>query len=118
MKIVKDEAVIPKKVEMEGAKNVDIQILIGQNEESDNIIMRQFTIAPGGCTPYHNHDFEHVIKVVSGEGVAIDKDNNEHILKPGMSLFVAPNEMHQFRNNSDSENYQFLCIIPGPGMKK
>ena len=118
MKIVKDSAIIPQKVEMDGAKNVDIQILIGQAQNSDNIIMRQFTIYPGGYTPHHQHDFEHVIKVISGEGIALDKDNNEHILRPGMSLFVPPNEMHQFRNNSKTEKYQFLCIIPGPGMKK
>lgn len=102
-----------EKVEMEGAKDVVMKILIGPKDSSKNIIMRHFKVAPGGKTPYHQHNYEHVIKVEKGKGIALDENKKEHPIHEGMSLFVEPNKMHQFKNNSN-ENFEFICIIPDP----
>jgi len=113
MEIRKNNEVIANNVMMEGARDVKMKILIGPGEGSDGIIMRHFTVAPGGNTPYHQHNYEHVIKIEKNSGIAVDKDGNEHVISQGQSLFVKPNEMHQFRNPYNEE-FEFLCIIPNP----
>lgn len=97
----------------EGIDSVSKQILIGHDQGSSNIVMRLFTVQPGGHSPHHTHDFEHVVKIEQGEGIAVDS-NGEHNVKEGDVLFVKPNEIHQFKNNSDKV-FKFICIIPGYG---
>lgn len=111
MKIKRDSSIEDKTVEMEGARDVTMKILIGQNEGSGNIIMRYFKIQPGGHTPFHNHPYEHVIKVEKGKGVAVDAGKKEHEISAGQSLFVEPDEKHQFKNTS-GEILELVCIIP------
>ena len=111
MKINTNEEIIAAEVKMEGAKNVKMKILIGLNDQSDNIIMRHFIVAPGGNTPFHQHDYEHVIKVENNRGIAVDENGKEHEVVKGQSLFVKPNEKHQFRNPFN-EDFEFICIIP------
>lgn len=100
-----------KEVVMDGARDVTIRILIGLPEESNNIIMRLFKILPGGHTPKHTHNYEHVVKVVSGCGAVEDENGKIYEIKKGNAVFVKPNELHQFSNNS-SEPFEFICVIP------
>jgi len=113
MQIKRDSDVEAVPVDMDGAKDVTIQILIGPNDGSQNIIVRLFNISPGGHTPYHTHDFEHLIQVRAGKGVAVDADGNEHDIVPGQSIFIPPNERHQFINRS-AEHFLLTCTIPNP----
>jgi quercetin dioxygenase-like cupin family protein len=116
MKINNNEEIIAAEVNMEGAKDVKMKILIGSGEESENIVMRHFFIAPGGNTPFHQHNYEHVVKVEKNRGIAVDENGNEHEIKKGQSLFVKPNEKHQFRNPFNEE-FEFICIIPNQDKK-
>jgi len=116
MKINNNDEIIAAEVKMDGAKDVKMKILIGLNEESENIIMRHFIIAPGGNTPFHQHNFEHVVKIESNKGIAVDENGNGHEVRKGQSLFVKANELHQFMNPF-SENFEFICIIPNPDKK-
>lgn len=111
MIINENEKVLETLVDLEGAKNVTKKILIGVKEGSKDIIMRYFKIMPDGNSPLHKHDFEHLVKIERGKGIFIDNDKNEHIVMKGHSLFVEPNEIHQFRNPF-SEPFEFICIIP------
>ena len=113
MKINNNEEIIAAEVKMDGAEKVKMRILIGLNEGSENIIMRHFIIAPGGNTPFHQHNFEHVVKIERNKGIAVDENKNEYEIKKGQSIFVKPNEKHQFRNPF-SEDFEFICIIPNP----
>ncbi len=113
MKINNNEEIAAGKVEVEGAKDVRMKILIGPGDRSDNIIMRHFIVAPGGNTPFHQHNYEHVIKIESNRGIAVDENGVEHEVRKGQSLYVAPNDLHQFRNPF-SEDFEFICIIPNP----
>ena len=109
--IVKNDSQTPENpVNMEGAKSVNIQILIGPDDGSKNIVMRKFRIMPGGHTPHHTHDFEHVIKAEKGKGVLVGPDGKEHELHEGMSAFAPSNVLHQFKNPYD-EPFEFLCIM-------
>lgn len=74
--------------------------------------MRRFEVAPGGHTPKHTHAYEHEVYVLEGTGVVCD-ENREYPLRPGMAVYVAPNELHQFRNTG-SGPLRFLCLIPHP----
>ncbi|MRR21383.1 cupin domain-containing protein [bacterium] len=113
MKINLNSEIPAPEVQMEGASRVRMKILIGPDDGSGNIIMRHFFVAPGGNTPFHQHNYEHVIKVEKGLGIAVDKDGVEHQVREGQSLFVSPGDLHQFRNPFDSD-FEFLCIIPNP----
>ena len=113
MKINNNEEITASEVQMEGASNVRMKILIGPDDGSENIIMRHFFVAPGGNTPYHRHNYEHVIKIIRNRGVAVDESGREHTIEKGQSLFVRPDELHQFRNPYNEE-LEFLCIIPNP----
>jgi quercetin dioxygenase-like cupin family protein len=74
--------------------------------------MRQFEVAPGGNTPQHFHGYEHEVFILEGEGVVLDS-RGEHRLSPGVAVYVAPDEIHQFRNTG-SGPLKFLCLIPHP----
>jgi mannose-6-phosphate isomerase-like protein (cupin superfamily) len=50
--------------------------------------------------------------VLEGSGIVLEGDR-EHSLRPGNAVFVAPDEMHQFRNTG-SGPFKFLCFIPHP----
>ncbi len=113
MKIKWDSEVDAVPVDMEGAKDVTRRILIGPDDGSRNIVMRLFAIAPGGHTPCHTHDYEHLVRVQAGRGVFIDEHGDTHELSSGQSVFVNPNEKHQFANPF-SEPFEFTCTIPNP----
>ena len=102
--------------EIEGLKGVSKQVLIGRDDGSEEVVVRCFRLAPGGATPYHSHDFPHLIKVEEGEGVLIDTEKNEHPLRVGRLVYMPDNEVHGFRNTG-KEPFVFLCIVPGRGEK-
>ncbi|MBN2380683.1 cupin domain-containing protein [candidate division WOR-3 bacterium] len=97
-------------VETEGASGVKIRWLISADEGAPNFAMREFEIEPGGHTPYHSHDWEHEVFVLSGEGTAVS-EGKEHPIKKGMVVFVPGREMHNFKNTG-SETLRFLCLVP------
>jgi len=97
-------------LEDETLKYVSRKILIGPEDGSHRIVMRLFRVEPGGYTPYHLHDFEHVVKVEKGQGVVVDAAGRETLLEEDSCAYIAPNEKHQFRNPF-KEPFEFLCII-------
>lgn len=103
----------PVPVNMEGAASVTMSIPIGQEDGSENMIMRLFCIAPAGHTPYHTHDYEHLVRVISGKGIVKDASGVEHELAAGDNVFVRPNELHQFLNPTDGP-FEFTCTIMNP----
>lgn len=105
---------VPKKpVETEGAVGVEIQVLISPEQGAPTFVLRRFEIAPGGHTPYHKHDWEHEVFVLAGKGGLVG-ESGETPLEADKSVFVAPNEMHNFKNNGDTP-FVFLCIVPLSG---
>ena len=109
--IIKKENEVPITfLEEESTQKVSKRILIGPEDGSHRIVMRLFRVEPEGYTPYHTHDFEHVVKVEKGRGVIVDADGQERLLEEGNCVYVEPNEKHQFRNPFD-QPFEFLCII-------
>ena len=110
MKIAKADSIAAKPVKMEGAEGVTIRMLIHKVDGAPNFTMRQFDIAPGGCTPEHRHDWEHEAYVLAGSGTVLTPDGDKPITA-GDCIFVAPGELHQFRAGGNDE-LKFLCLIP------
>jgi quercetin dioxygenase-like cupin family protein len=93
-----------------GAEHVQMQLLCGPDDGCPNFAMRRFTVAPGGCTPRHQHDYEHEVLILAGGGVVFG-NGREQPLKTGGVLFVPANELHQFRNTG-SVPLEFICLVP------
>jgi quercetin dioxygenase-like cupin family protein len=116
MKITHHSKIESKTVEMEGAASTQVRWLIGQADGAANFAMRMFEIAPGGHTPRHQHDYEHEIYVLEGEGIAVEGDQ-QHALKAGDVVYVHPNDIHQFRNDGNAP-VKMLCLIPNAAYGK
>lgn len=99
-------------VMMPGADGAKMRMLIGPAEGARNFHMRHFEVAPGGFTPHHQHDYEHEILVLRGSGTAVS-EQGDRTMRAGDVIWVAPNEMHQFRNTGN-EPLEFICLIPAP----
>jgi len=46
------------------------------------------------------------------KGVLVGENNQERPVKKGDFAFIPPNEKHQFRNISETEEMVFICAVP------
>jgi quercetin dioxygenase-like cupin family protein len=105
------QQVAAQPVAMEGAKDVTVRVLIGPKDEAPTFAMRLFELAPGGHTPYHDHDFEHEVIILEGD-IAVVTAYGPKTLQKNDVLLVAPNEQHQFKNLSVNAPARFICLVP------
>lgn len=99
-------------VRMDGAFGAKMRMLIGPQDGAKNFHMRHFEVEPGGYTPHHQHNYEHEILILKGEGVA-QSEQGERSFRAGDVIWVPANEMHQFRNTG-TVPLEFICLIPAP----
>lgn len=93
-----------------GIKDVKLRWVITKEDGAKNFAMRVFEIQPGGYTPLHQHDWEHEVFILEGEGTAKNKEKEEPF-KQGDVFFIKPMEWHQF-NNTGKKILKFICLIP------
>jgi len=98
---------------MEGADKVSKAAVIGKKEGWDGYVLRVFCLNPGGFTPRHGHDWEHVNYVIAGRGM-LTIGSEVYELKEGDFALVPPGVEHQFQNQGD-EDFEFICIVPERG---
>ena len=94
----------------QGIKDVMVRWMISKKDGAENFAMRLFEIQPDGHTPLHQHDWEHEIFVLEGNGVTKNK-TGEEVFCQGDVLFVSPMEWHQFVNTG-KETLKIICLIP------
>jgi len=97
-------------VNMPGATGASRQVPIGKADGAPNFSIRVFTLEPGGHTPHHQHDSEHLNYILEGSGVAMEGDTPRPI-QAGDFVLVKPHEKHQYRNTGDSP-LVFMCMVP------
>jgi quercetin dioxygenase-like cupin family protein len=120
LNVYQEETMIIKKLsdvpyaDLQGYENVKKQVVIGPEDGSEEIVMRYFTLAPGGSSPHHTHDWPHLVRIETGTGVVIDPSGNERPVAAGDYVYVNDNETHQFRNTG-AEPFAFICIVPRRG---
>ncbi|MBL9093979.1 MAG: cupin domain-containing protein [Planctomycetaceae bacterium] len=110
MKVTPYEAVSSAPVTMPGSQGCAVRWLVDETDGAPNFAMRQFEVAPGGYTPRHSHPYEHEVFVLEGQGEILE-DETPRPLRPGTVVFVAPDEIHQFRNTGATP-LKFLCFVP------
>jgi quercetin dioxygenase-like cupin family protein len=94
----------------QGVKDVKSRWLISNKDGGENFAMRLFEIKPGGHTPLHQHDWEHEVFILDGNGTA-KKKTSEETFKEGDIFFIPSLEWHQFVNTSQ-ETLKLLCLVP------
>lgn len=113
MKVVSLDQLPAVPMAMAGALNVSKQVPLGQGDGAPNFSFRVFTIAPGGHTPYHVHDSEHLNYVIAGEGALVNEAGELTPVKAGDFALVLPQEKHQYRNTSATAELKMICAVPG-----
>ena len=98
-------------VDMDGARNVKVRVLLGPADQAPTFAMRLFELGPEGQSPYHRHAFEHEVMILSGD-IAIVTPNGDRPVQVGDVALIAPNEFHQFKNRSTTEPASFMCLVP------
>jgi quercetin dioxygenase-like cupin family protein len=98
-------------VAREGFQGVKVRYVITDKEGAPHFAMRVFEFEPGAHTSLHQHPEEHEIFILEGEIAAVDDHGQEYALEPGHTLFIPPNERHQFRNPS-GRTAKIICLIP------
>uniref|UniRef100_UPI002549C1ED Cupin_2 domain-containing protein n=1 Tax=Thermotoga maritima (strain ATCC 43589 / DSM 3109 / JCM 10099 / NBRC 100826 / MSB8) TaxID=243274 RepID=UPI002549C1ED len=104
--------VTPQKISTDKVRGVRKRVLIGL-KDAPNFVMRLFTVEPGGLIDRASHPWEQEIFVLKGK-LTVLKEQGEETVEEGFYIFVEPNEIHGFRNDTDSE-VEFLCLIPKEG---
>jgi len=99
-----------QQVEEKDAKGVAVRWVINKEDGARNFFMRVFDVQPGGNTPYHQHAWEHEVFILEGEATVVTEDG-KHSAPAGNVVFVLPEELHQFRNETDTL-MRFICLIP------
>jgi quercetin dioxygenase-like cupin family protein len=97
---------------VEGLPGVAMRWVIAQNVSAPHFAMRVVEVQPGAATEHHNHAWEHEVFVLEGQGSVCDAQG-ETAIASGSCIYVAPDEMHQFRNTGTAL-LRFICVIPIP----
>lgn len=92
------------------AEGVELRWVISRNDGAPNFAMRVIEVQPGRSTPLHQHEWEHEVFVIEGQGVVRGAEGDRPI-HYGSVVFVPGNETHQFINEG-AEVLRFLCLIP------
>ena len=91
-------------------KGVSRRVFVGETGESTQFHLRYFEIEQGGYTTLEQHEHEHAVVVMRGQGCAI-VGCKEIPMKFGDVIYVSPNDAHQFRNDDSLEPFGFLCVV-------
>jgi len=111
MLIRRTDQVLAKPMTMPGAEGVTMRLMVGRDDGAPTFAMRLFEVQPGGCTPFHQHPYEHEVMILEGAG-ELTRDGQPALpFQAGDVIFVQPDEMHQFRNG-ESSTMKFMCIVP------
>lgn len=99
-----------------GAEKVKVQYLIDERQGSERFALRLYTVGKSGHTPLDQHEYEHQVYVLSGQGLLkLSKENSSALrtLRAGDTIFIPSNAVHQFSNERD-EPFVFLCVKGNP----
>ncbi len=96
-----------------GAAGVTMRVVVGREDGAPTFAMRHFELAPSGCTPRHQHNYEHEVIILEGEGVVVDgaQQEKDRPVRSGDVLLIPANEIHQFRNTGPRP-LKFMCLVP------
>jgi quercetin dioxygenase-like cupin family protein len=93
-----------------------VEILVDAQTPTASLLAGVNHLAPGGRIPLHFHDHEELQFILSGSGVALDANGQEHPLEPGSTVYCAAGResAHGFANTG-SEPLAILYAYPTAG---
>jgi quercetin dioxygenase-like cupin family protein len=90
--------------------------IIGKAEGAKNFAMRYYTLDVGGFTRREQHNHDHGVFILHGEGEVI-LGNDTFMISQGDVIYIPPNLEHQLTNRGQT-SMGFLCIIPAKREKQ
>ncbi len=99
-----------------GATRVKVRYLIDERQGSELFALRLYTVEKGGHTPLDQHEYEHHVYVLKGQGLLREGQENLPVLRSlreGDTIFIPSHAVHQFINEYD-EPLVFLCVKGNP----
>ncbi len=93
-----------------GFSGFKARFLLTAEDGCPRYAMRLMEIASGGYTSFHNHQEEHEMYFLEGEGV-LRTDTGECRIRAGDALLLMPCEHHQIRNTG-SGMLRMICTVP------
>ena len=115
MKIVDVSQIEPSDVSTDplffGGK-VTTQPLLEEDHKGTKVQVIMVNFAPGARNKPHTHVTEQILIVTEGRGIVATRDG-EHIVTPGIIVYVAPNEEHWHGATKDS-SFAHLSILGEP----
>ncbi len=96
-----------------GARGVRMRVVLGRADGAPTFAMRHFEVEPGGHTPLHQHNYEHEVLILDGQGLVTGgtAGATTRPIAPGDVVYIPANETHQFRNTGGA-TLRFMCLIP------
>ena len=100
-----------------GAENVKVRYLIDERHGSNHFALRIYTVGKNGRTPLDQHQYEHQVYVMNGEGSLRMQRNGSvsRVVRAGDTVFIPSNAVHQFINERE-EPLVFLCVKGNPNL--
>jgi len=95
---------------MDGAQGTTMAVMVGRDDGAPNFAMRQVRVEAGGHTPRHQHDYEHEVLVLDGQGTVL-LEGAEQPIRAGDVILVPADEEHQFKAKGDAP-LRFVCLVP------
>jgi len=112
MKIVHLQQLEKQKVKRDGAEKTLKQVVLSAKDGAPVYALRVFTVEPGGYTPFHRHNYEHMNYIIEGEGILVNEKGIEQPIEKADFALVLPDEKHQYRNISEKHNLVIICGVP------
>jgi len=88
---------------------VNIQPVLEEAHEGNKVQVMMVNFAPGARNKLHTHVTEQILIVTEGKGIVATK-NEEHIVEPGMIVYISPYEEHWHGATSDSAFSHFSIL--------
>ena len=82
----------------------------GSDEIPAPFHLRYFEVEAGGYSSREKHAHQHVVVVMRGKGSVV-LGETEQPVSFGDVVYVAPWDVHQFRNPDGPEPLGFLCVV-------
>ena len=111
MKIKETMNIESGNITMYNSTGTSIQWLWAKKDGAPNFALRRFVIESGGQIGVHDHNEEHEIFILAGNGSITNDSGDKYNIKANDTIFVPPNEPHGYTNTGNSD-LVFLCIIP------
>lgn len=115
--VVNAESVPIEDLLKSGAEKVKVRYLIDERHGSNLFALRIYTVGKNGRTPLDQHQYEHQVYVMNGEGSLRMQRNGSvsRLIRAGDTVFIPSNAVHQFTNERE-EPLVFLCVKSNPSL--